>query len=188
VSKSSTTAPLTRRQEEIVDAARGLLEGGGPEALTMRAVATRLGIQAPSLYKHFPDKEALEAALVAAGFVEQAAAFRAAGRSRHQLAALARSYRSWATAHPHLYVLMNNRPLDRDRLPGDVEAAAAAPIIEACGGDADRARAAWAFAHGMTSLELARRFPPGADLDAAWRAGIDALHAPSTTTPPRRTR
>jgi hypothetical protein len=74
---------------------------------------------------------------------------------------------------------MTNRPLERDRLPEGVEAGAAAPILEACGGDADLARAAWAFAHGMTSLELADRFPPGADLDAAWRAGTNALQAPS---------
>jgi hypothetical protein len=44
--------------------------------------------------------------------------------------------------------------------------------VIAAGGDPDRARAAWAFAHGMTILELDGRFPPGADLDAAWAAGI----------------
>ena len=174
---------LTGRKAEIVDAARNLLEAGGPEAVTMRAIADRLGIQAPSLYKHFPDKEALEAALVAAGFVEQAATFAAASRSRNPLAALARAYRAWATAPPHLYLLMSNRPLERHRLPEGVEAAAAAPLVKACGGDPHRARAAWAFAHGMASLELANRFPPDADLDAAWRSGIDALQSPPTTQP-----
>jgi AcrR family transcriptional regulator len=172
---------LTGRKAEIVGAARDLLEAGGAEAVTMRAIAERLGIKAPSLYKHFPDKSALEAALVAAGLSEQADAFIAASRSRNPLAALAKAYRSWAAAHPHLYVLMTSHPLERDRLPEGVEAAAAAPIVKACGGDADRARAAWAFAHGMTSLELAGRFPPDADLDAAWRSGIAALQAPDTT-------
>jgi hypothetical protein len=43
------------------------------------------------------------------------------------------------------------------------------------GGDRDRARAVWAFAHGMTILELNGRFPPDADLDAAWRRGLDAF-------------
>lgn len=33
----------------------------------------------------------------------------------------------------------------------------------------------WAFAHGMVSLEIDSRFPPGADLDSAWRAGIRVL-------------
>jgi hypothetical protein len=82
---------------------------------------------------------------------------------------------------------MTNRPLERDRLPEGVEAAAAAPILKACGGDPNRARAAWAFAHGMASLELANRFPPDADLDAAWRCGIDAFQ-PQPITQPRSTR
>jgi AcrR family transcriptional regulator len=164
------------RVTEIVAAARELLEAGGPEALTMRGVADKLGIRAPSIYKHIPDKADLEAAVIAAAFVEQAATFtQAIARSRDPLSALGRAYRAWALAHPHLYRLMTNRPLDRDRLPEGVEAGAAAPIIAACGGDPDRARAAWAFAHGMTSLELADRFPSGADLDAAWRAGLAAF-------------
>ncbi|MGZ4766422.1 MAG: TetR/AcrR family transcriptional regulator [Ilumatobacteraceae bacterium] len=174
---------LTGRKAQIVDAARNLLEAGGAEAVTMRAIAEKLAIQAPSLYKHFADKDAVEAALVAAGFVEQAETFGAASRSRNPLAALARAYRSWAAAHPHLYLLMTNRPLERDRLPEGVEAAAAAPILKACGGDPNRARAAWAFAHGMASLELANRFPPDADLDAAWRCGIDAFQPPHRTQP-----
>lgn len=76
---------------------------------------------------------------------------------------------------------MTNRPLDGTQLPERAEVAAATPIINACNGDPDRARAAWAFAHGMTSLELAQRFPPDADLDAARRSGIDALQHPTTT-------
>jgi len=147
----------------------------------MRAIAERLGIKAPSLYKHFPDKSALEAALFALGFVEQTARFDAASRSRNPLAPLARTYRAWALANPHLYMVMTSRPLERDRLPEGTEAAAAAPLVRACGGDPNRARAAWAFAHGMTSLELANRFPPDADLDAAWRSGIAALQAAPTT-------
>ena len=38
-----------------------------------------------------------------------------------------------------------------------------------------RADALWAFAHGMVMLELDQRFPPDADLDAAWAAGITAF-------------
>ena len=42
-------------------------------------------------------------------------------------------------------------------------------------GSQARARAIWAFAHGMVMLELDHRFPPDADLDAAWRSGITAF-------------
>jgi AcrR family transcriptional regulator len=186
---TTTTTAEGGRRAEILAAARELLEDGGPDAVTMRAIAERLGIRAPSLYKHVPDKAELEAVMVADGFVESAAAFTAAtAGAAHPLRALAAAYRAWALAHPHLYQLMTNRPLERDRLPEGVEASAAAPLVDACGGDGDLARAAWAFAHGMASLELAGRFPPGADLDAAWRAGVDALGAKTRRTKTRSTR
>jgi AcrR family transcriptional regulator len=174
--------PLTERARQIVAAARELLDEDGPEALTMRRIAERLGIQAPSLYKHLPDKGALEAAVVATGFEDVAVALETAlartggagTRRAEPLAALAAAYRTFALAHPHLYLLMTNRPLPRDRLPTGVEDRAAAPLLRVTG-DQTRARAFWAFAHGLVLLELAQRFPPGADVDAAWREGIDAF-------------
>jgi AcrR family transcriptional regulator len=169
--------PLTPRARRIVAAARELLEEEGAEALTMRRLAERLGIRAPSLYKHLPDKAALEAAIIATGFEDSAAAFEAAvAGAAEPLAALAAAYRTFALAHPHLYRLMTERPLPRERLPSGLEARAAGPLLEAAG-DPDRARAVWAFAHGMVILELNGRFPAGADLDAAWQAGITALQA-----------
>ena len=168
---ASSAHELSPRAREIVDAARELLEAEGPEALSMRRVADRIGIRAPSIYKHLPDKQALEAAVVTAGFEEWAAAF----EGDESAEALARAYRGFALAHPHLYRLMTERPLARDRLAPGVEDRAAAPIVRAVGGDPDLARAVWAFAHGMTILELNGRFPPGADLDAAWAAGMRAF-------------
>ena len=101
-------------------------------------------------------------------------AFRSAGPS---LAGLAQAYRSWALAHPHLHRLTNDRPLPRCRLPKGLEARAAEPLLAALG-DPDRARAAWAAAHGLASLELAGRFPANADIDAAWAAMVRAFDPP----------
>jgi AcrR family transcriptional regulator len=166
----------TERRAQIVSAALDLFEAGGPDALTMRALADRVGIRAASLYRHFADKHAVEVAMIAAAFSDQAVAAEAAivGADR-PLVAMGRVYRDWAVAHPHLYRLMTDRPLPRADLPEGLEARAAAPLIGIFGGDVDRARAAWAFAHGMASLELAGRFPEAADLDAAWAAGSAAL-------------
>jgi AcrR family transcriptional regulator len=189
----------------VVAAGRQLLEEEGPEALTMRRLAERVGIRAPSLYKHLPDKAALEAAIIATGFEEAAAAFEQAvddadgrprggagggsgggsggeadggsdGGARDGLVALAAAYRRFALEHPHLYRLMNNGPLAREHLPPGLEGRTAAPLLRVAGSQA-RARAVWAFAHGMVMLELDQRFPPDADLDAAWRAGIAAFQA-----------
>ncbi len=169
--------PLTPRAREIVATARDLLDRYGAEALTMRRIAEQLGIQAPSLYKHLPDKAALEAGVIATGFEDLAIALETAletGRPDEPLAALAAAYRAFAVAHPHLYLLMTNRPLRRDLLPAGVEDRAAAPLLRVTG-DQTRARAFWAFAHGLVLLQIARRFPADADVDAAWRAGVAAF-------------
>jgi AcrR family transcriptional regulator len=166
---------LSPRAREIVAAARELLEAEGPDGLSMRRLAARLGIRAPSIYKHLPDKQALENALVSAAFDEQAVLFEAAAEEDDPLGAIVAAYRRFVAEHPHLYRLMTGRPLQRDRLTPGVEARAAAPLIRAVGGDPDVARATWAFAHGMTILELDGRFPPDADLDAAWERGLRAF-------------
>lgn len=54
-------------REEIVDAALALLDEKGLEALSMRALAARLGVQASALYWHVGDKAEL-VSLMAAGF------------------------------------------------------------------------------------------------------------------------
>src|SRR5689334_8141820 len=135
---------LSPRGREIAAAARQLLEQEGPQGLSMRKVAARLGIQAPSLYKHLPDKQALESAVISMGFEEQAAVFEQALASDDPLRALADAYRSYARAHPHLYRLMTERPLRRDQLTPGMEQRAAAPAVTAAGGDPDVARAFWA--------------------------------------------
>src|SRR6185503_11110455 len=91
------------------------------------------------------------------------------------LGSLGAAYRAFARDHPHLYRLMTERPLARERLAPGVEDAAARPLLDAVGGDPDTARAVWAFAHGMTVLELDGRFPEDADLDAAWERGLEAF-------------
>ena len=174
-------APTSARLEQIVAAARDLLERDGPGGLTMRRLADRLGMRAPSLYKHVADKDELEVLLIAWALRDQGAATHEAvdglprgGSKRRALEALAGAYRAWALAHPHLYRLATQGPLPREHLPEGLEAWAAEPVVRVAGSEA-KARATWAFAHGMTILELDARFPPTADLDAAWKAGIAAL-------------
>lgn len=164
------------RREQIVAVAGDLLERHGPEGLTMRAIAGELGIQAPSLYKHIANKRELEVALIADGFLQQAEAFeKAVAEGGDPVFAIAAAYREWALSHPHLYRLMMDRALPRDDLPEGAEQRALVPTLDAFGGDRDRARAAWAFAHGMVMLELADRFPAEADVGKAWRIGLAAI-------------
>src|SRR5215475_7532389 len=50
-------AGLTR--EQIVDRAIAVMDAEGTAALTLRRLARELGVEAPALYWHFDDKDAL---------------------------------------------------------------------------------------------------------------------------------
>jgi AcrR family transcriptional regulator len=169
---------VTDRARQIIAVARELVERDGADALTMRRLADAVGIKAPSLYKHFPDKSAVETALIGLALDEMAVALETAEAGfPGSLPDLAAAYRRYALAHPHLYRLAHDRPLDRATLPEGVEDRASAPLFRAAGGDENVARATWAFAHGMIVLELNHRFPPGTDLSLAWATGADAFSA-----------
>lgn len=159
------------RRREAIAAGRRLLEAEGRPALSMKRIADALGIRSPSLYKHLADKAAVETALIAEDLAELGDALHGAGGD---LAGMAAAYRRYATGHPHLYVLMTEQPLPRTELPAGLEERVAAALLDALG-DEHRARAAWAAAHGLAVLEVHERFPPGADLDAAWAAMVAAF-------------
>jgi AcrR family transcriptional regulator len=165
------------RAAEIVDAARNILEKEGRDGLTMRRLGDELGIRAPSIYKHFTDKSAVESALIEDALAEIGTALHAAlarpGRHR-AVARLLATYRAFAVAHPNLYRLATAGPLDRAALAPGLEDWAGAPFFLATG-DAHRAQALWAFAHGMVILEIDERFVPGSDLDRTWKAGAAAF-------------
>ena len=147
----------------------------------MRRLADRLGIQAPSLYKHVREKRELEAELASLAFEELGGALAPAA----DFGALARVYRAWSVRHAHLYRLATERRLS----PGAEAEAIEAPVVSrflAVVGAPDRARAAWALVHGLVELELAGRLPAGSELEATWAAGIRAFGALLEVAEPRR--
>jgi AcrR family transcriptional regulator len=149
----------------------------------MRRLADQLGIRAPSLYKHFPDKAALEVAIIIDGFEEAAAEFEAAtDGAADPLGSFVAAYRAFARSHSHVYRLMTERPLPREQLPDGLEARAAAPLLQATG-DPVRARAAWAFIHGLTLLELNGRLPSDDLTEPAWKIGIQQFRPSAAVAP-----
>jgi AcrR family transcriptional regulator len=65
--------------DEVVLAAIEIAEADGLSAVTMHAVATRLGFTTMALYRYFPNKEALFDAIVDAGLGQPPAASRSPG-------------------------------------------------------------------------------------------------------------
>jgi AcrR family transcriptional regulator len=58
-----------RLREEILAVAEQLLfEHADPETVSIRAIGQRVGVTAPSIYRHFPDKDALITAVCRRGF------------------------------------------------------------------------------------------------------------------------
>ncbi len=172
-----TRSSRSARAVEIVGAAWQLLEAEGAEALTMRRLADRLGMRAPSLYKHLADKAALEAALIEEALARMGTALHhAVARPGRRLptAAVLAAYRRYGVSNPHLYRLATAGPLARADLPAGLEAWAGTPFFLATQ-DPHRAQALWSFAHGMVILEIDARFPDGSDLDRTWRAGATAF-------------
>jgi AcrR family transcriptional regulator len=95
-------------REAVVGAAVDLVDAGGPDALTMRAVAGRLQCGVMSLYRHVPDRESLLDLVLEAMAAEM---FRtpATGDWRIDAAALARDVRAALLRRPHLTVLLTSR-------------------------------------------------------------------------------
>ena len=169
--------PRSPRAEEIIAAARKLVETEGRDALTMRRLGTELGIKAPSLYKHFPDKAAVAIALVEELLAEIGAILHEAvarPRRRTTVDSLLLAYRRFGRQHPDLYRLATNGPLARAALPPGLEDWAGEPFFLATG-DPHRAQALWSLAHGMVILEIDGRYPEGSQLDRTWRAGAAAF-------------
>jgi len=170
-----------RLREEIVTAASQVIaETGDDSALTLRGVARRLGIAAPSIYRHFADADELKMAVVQRSFADFAQARDAAsGDGDDPAAALlarCRAYIAFALANPgpYRYLFSQHSPTgDPARPPVNLPAfQALANSISSCqrvglavAGDDPHWLAAqvWAALHGLVLLRLnAPGFPwPG---------------------------
>jgi AcrR family transcriptional regulator len=93
----------------IATAARRLLDKDGAEAVTMRRVASAVGITPMAIYRHYADRTALLNALADAGFRELAARLtkaRVSGSIEERLVRMAEIYLDHALENPQLFELM----------------------------------------------------------------------------------
>lgn len=99
-------------RQEILQAATDLLdETGSVHAITLRAVARRAGISAPSIYPHFANPQAILLAVVQEEFDRLrehlgAAAERAGNDAVARLVGMCRGYLEYARTQPTRYLLL----------------------------------------------------------------------------------
>lgn len=167
-------------RRRLCAAAEGLFAARGPEAVTMRELATALGVSPMTPYRYFKDKDAILAAVRAAAFTRFAETIEAAmaqpgspfDKSRHAAGA----YVDFALTQPQAYRLMFDlsQPTE-DNYPELTAAAARArrtmtahveAMIEAGAmqGDAEMiGHVFWTILHGSLVLQLSGKLSPTID-------------------------
>ena len=170
-------------RDALVDAASAQLAAG--ETPSLREAARRAGVSATAVYRHFPEKQALLAAVARAGLARlgaaQHAAFDAAGGGAAGFNATGVAYVRFALANPALFRLIFSRPAG-DAFAGKIAgeddamtfllanaAALAPPQVDA----RVFALQAWSVAHGLAMLMLDGAVPP----DEALIARVVDAHA-----------
>src|ERR1044072_7504124 len=105
---------LTR--ERLREAAVELLEEGGYAAASVAAIATRGGVSAVALYRHFPSKAELFVEVFRPAAEEELVALREAsakpGNAVEKLDAIVREFTGSALARPRLAWTLGYEPVD----------------------------------------------------------------------------
>ncbi|SNT54106.1 DNA-binding transcriptional regulator, AcrR family [Asanoa hainanensis] len=172
--------------DQIVAAAREILESEGLARLTMQAVADRVGVRAPSLYKRVRSRDDLIGLVTEATILDLGERLRALDGStdaRADLASLARAFRAFAHERPAGYRLIFGWGPEPGQPQQDAFVSASAPLLriaEKLAGPEhalSAARTLTAWANGFVSMELAGAFRLGGSVDDAFEYGITHLTA-----------
>jgi len=162
----------------LVQAAGNLLEEQGLAALSLREAARRAGVSHNAPYRHFPDRDALLAALAGEGFRRLGEELK--GRAGREMG---EAYVRFALAHPNRFRLMFGGQLDLEAHP-ELRAAAAATYEGLIAsfrvrGDVTSpelaAAAAWSLTHGLAHLLLDGHFREGCKREDFVREVIGAV-------------
>lgn len=168
--------PVPTTADRILHAARAIFEDEGSDAVSMRRVATAIGLTPMAIYRHFPNRDALLKRISDDSFNEIARhwdARRAGSDVIARLLSTQRIYLDYALAHPHLFDhAFSVQRDDARRYPEDFQAGLSPTanvvhdvVVEAQ--QQQRLRAddpwditmtLWAHTHGLIALYRAGRF------------------------------
>lgn len=163
--------------DAVVEAAIDVLDERGLDALTLAAVAERVGVAAPSLYKHVDSLAVLRTRVAARLIAEltERLATAVIGRSGDDaVTALMHSYRGYVLEHPRRYVAVPPDPLHHP----DLSAAGArlldvvVAVLRGYGLEKTEAihavRCLRAAVHGFASIETSGGFGMSESVDDSY--------------------
>ncbi|MET8542430.1 TetR/AcrR family transcriptional regulator [Kitasatospora sp. NPDC004799] len=122
-------------REEIKAHAWEQIATAGASALSVNAIAKRMGMSGPALYRYFAGRDELITELVRDAYRSLADTLGAAAAEGADLAGLARVLRGWALADPQRYFLVYGTPVPGYRAPADTTAVAdevMRTLVDAC--------------------------------------------------------
>ena len=179
-----------------------LAQVGDVEALTMRAVATAAGVTPPSIYRHFPDKQALVRTVITARFDEFTSMLSSAAATGDQplsrLEAMTEAYVGWGLEQPgHYRVLFsatNAGPaglgLDgASEHPGAPSHRLLVDAVTAClpppqqAASLPLATELWASLHGIVDLRITKPELPWPDQNVLIHTALAAVRTATQPTP-----
>jgi len=170
--RSGKRRPVAGRGD-ILDAARAIGVRDGWGAVTIRAVANKLGYSSPLLYEHFHDKEHLLTEIAVEG-LNQLHVFLAADppkKSRTAVVVMMERYWAFVNENTQLYRLMNGMDgalIDNEKIGRAAQplcmflAGVVQPMLGKNATETDAMLLTyelWALLHGMAALYLDRSIP-----------------------------
>jgi AcrR family transcriptional regulator len=181
---ASMSYPKKISRETVLEAALAFIEARGAAELSMRTLATQVGVTPNALYRYFASKAELESAMADAGGrmlladLEQAAAGSALPES---IRAVAKAYVRFARGKPALYALKMQHCAQEGMDQGghaDLWAfvTGLASELPTPWDPKDLALSLWAFLHGMVELDRAQLLE-GRTAEASIDVGLDVMLA-----------
>ncbi|MFC4087047.1 TetR/AcrR family transcriptional regulator [Amycolatopsis samaneae] len=178
-----------RMRTDIKEQAWEQIATAGASALSLNAIAKRLGMSGPALYRYYAGRDDLITELIGDAYRSLADTMaEAAASGEADLAELGRTTRRWALADPQRYFLIYGTPVPGYHSPADITEianeiyailVAARPTLPDTAAAQGRALTFWTRVHGALSLELAGHFAGmGLDPAALFEAELDSLRAP----------
>ncbi len=170
--------------EQIIIAARSLIERLGVESLSMQAVGTAVGIKAPSLYKRFADREAIIRGVQIAELQELTRQITNAlqnGDGSDAIRTIAKVYWDLAKRSPNVYQIVFSVGSLTTSEDIAIRTSTLSPLFDASralvgpGTALAAARTFASYIHGFLMLKLCGAFDKTPGIEGSYFYGLNAI-------------